>query len=278
MKLDNHVVKKILLNPNSFTAEAIEAMDSINKNQLRDANGEIDLDVYSDMIHMLSLKGNKTYYITNSVTENLGLFDTKKSMSADGWNIFNGLSDFKKTYILPDMEPAYAKYGGSGFLRVWKHGNMIQFFHCTCKFLPPDQRTCATDASMYFVVLYINLEDNKMCEHFQSADGRSLAPFLYSLLCFIELTDNEVVVVEPKAKYGTRKQGKIINTLPFPITVVTNTWNVMTVRSEGFPVRGHVHLFWTGPGRTIPRLKYVAPFTKEGYTRKSGKELANKIY
>lgn len=275
MKLENHVVKKILLDPNGFTVEAIEAMDVNGRKQLKDANGDIDLNIYDDMIHMLSLKDNKTYYITKSVTDHLNLFDTKKAMTAEGWKIFKGLPDFKKTYILPGMEQSYAKHGGSGFLRVWKHDNMLQFFHCTCKFLPPNERTRTTDSSMYFVVLYINLDKNEMCQHFQSEDGKSLTPFLYSLLCFIELTDNEVKIVEPKAKYGTQKQGKIINTLPFPITVVTNTWNIITIRSEGFPVSGHVHLFWTGPGRTVPLMKYVAPFMKEGYTRRAGKQLQN---
>lgn len=275
MKLENHVVKKILLDPTGFTAEAIEAMNDSGIGQLKNASGEVNLDVYADMIHMLSIRDNKTYYVTKSVTDHLNLFDAKKAMTAEGWKIFKTLPDFKKTYILPDMEQSYAKYGGSGFLRVRKHDNMLQFFHCTCKFLPPHERTKTVDSSMYFVLLYINLDKNEMCEHFQSEDGKSLAPFLYSLLCFIELTDNEVKIVEPKAKYGTQKQGKIINTLPFPITVVTNTWNVITIRSEGFPVSGHVHLFWTGLGRTIPLMKYVAPFMKEGYTRRAGKQLQN---
>jgi hypothetical protein len=274
MKLENNVVKKLLLTPTEYTAEVIEAMDGSNMAQLRDANGEIDVERYNDIIHMCSLKDNKTYYITKSVTEHLELFDTKKAMDGEGWKIFKGLPDFKKTYILPDPEPSYAKYSGSGFLRAWKHGNMLQFLHVTCKFLPPHERTRTVDSSMYIVVLYIDLEKNEMCQHFQSDDGKSLAPFLYSLLCFIELTENEVHIVAPKAKYGTRKAGKIINTLPFPITVVTNTWNVITIRSEGFPVSGHVHLYWTGPGRSIPLMKYVAPYQKDGYTRRSGKELS----
>ena len=273
MKLENHVVKKILLDPTGFTVEVIEAMEGINWNQLRNAGGDIELDKYNDIIQLCREDGNKNYYITKSVTEHLNLFDTKKAMSGEGWRIFKGLPDFKNTYILPDMEPLYAKYGGSGFLRVVKRNNMLQFLHVTCKFLPPEERTRTTDSSMYIVVLYIDLEKNELCTHFNSEDGKSLAPMLYSLMCFIELTDNEVVIVQPKAKYGTRKNGKIINTLPFPITVVTNTWNIITIRSEGFPVSGHVHLYWTGEGRTVPVMKYVAPYQKEGYTRRSGKQL-----
>lgn len=271
MKLENHVVKKLLIDPVGFAAEVIEAMSDTGMGQLRNKEGEIDLDAYDDIIHMLSGSGNKTYYITNSVTEHLELFDTKKCMDANGWSVFKSLGDFKKTYILPDMHPSYAKYGGSSYLRVFKHGNMIQFFHNTCKFLPPEERTRHIDSQMYFVILYINLETNEMCHHFQSNDGKSLAPMLYALMCFVELCDNEIHIVPPKAKYGTQKTGKIINTTPFPITVINKNWNITTIRSKGFPVSGHIALFWTGPGRTVPKMLYVQPYMKNGYTRKAGK-------
>ena len=94
--------------------------------------------------------------------------------------------------------------------------------------------------------------------------------------CYVELCDNEYIIVEPKAKYGTQKQGKIINTTPFPITIINNTWNITTIRSEGFPVSGHTALFWTGPGRKVPKILYIEPYMKDGYTRKSGKELQTK--
>jgi hypothetical protein len=268
MRLENHIVKKILNNSAGFTVEVIEAINP--KGVDPDA-----LDKYDDIIHAIDNKGNRNYYITKSVIERLNLLDTKKCMDAEGWKLFSGLPDFKKTYILPDPEPSYAKYGGSGYVRIVKSGKYLHFMHISSKFLPPAERTRTMDSTMYVVLLYIDLEKGEMCGHFQSEDGKSLAPFLYSLMCFVELCDNEVVIVEPKAKFGTRKQGKIINTLPFPVTIITNTWNITKVLKGTIWVCGHAQIYWTGPGRTVPKLLYKEPFTKEGYTRKSGKELSN---
>jgi hypothetical protein len=270
MKLDNHIVKKALLTPSDFTIEILEAMKGS-----KIVEADIDNDRYNDVIYTMSLKSNKTYYITKSVINKLELLDTKKCMAIEGWKLFKGLPDFKKTYILPEMPIVYSKYGGSGFVRVSKVGDLIFFIHVSSKFLPPEQRTRTIDANMYTVILYIDMrEDGEgMCSHWNSADGKGLAPFLYSLMCFVELCDNEVVVVEPNHKYGTRKQDKIINILPFPITIINNSWNVTKVLKGTIWVIGHAQIYWTGPGRTIPKLLYKEPFTKEGYTRKSGKEL-----
>lgn len=264
MKLENHIAYKMLTKPTEMTLEVIEAMHD------KEVTAE-DLDRYNDVIQAIQPAGNVTYYVTKSVTEKLELLDTKKCMSIEGWKIFKVLPNFKKTYILPELESSYSKYGGSGCLRVVKSDNCLQFIHVTCKFLPPAQRRPNLDSYMYIVLLYIDLDKGELCTHFQSNDGKDLAPMLYSLMCFVELCDNEIKVIEPKEKYGTQKSGKIVNITPFPITIINNNWNITTIRSEGFPVQGHTAIFWTGPGRTIPKLLYIEPYNKEGYTRKAAK-------
>lgn len=260
--------------PTGFTIEVIEAMKGSAV-----TTEDIESEKHEATIHAMNNKGNKTYYITKSVIDKLQLLDTKKCMDIEGWKLFSHLPDFKKTYILPDMPDNYSKYGGSGYVRVAKYGDIIFFVHVSSKFLPPAQRTPTNDSSMYIVMLYVDLSKGKdgMCPHWNSNDGKGLAPFLFSLMCFVELCENETIVVEPKAKYGTLKQGKIINTLPCSITVINNTWNVTKIMTGDIPVIGHAQVYWTGQGRQIPKLIFKEPFVKQGYTRISGKELDSKV-
>jgi hypothetical protein len=275
MKLDNHIASKLLTDKN-FVADTVidyaKEIDGIDL--LKSENIDADLSRYDSMAQLLGNNGNKNYYVTKTVMEHMHLFDTKKCMVAEGWRIFKGLPEFKKTFILPDPSPKEAPYGGSRCLRV-RHGQgMLHFFYIEHHFFPKEKRTRTIDGESKWTMLYVDLQDEKLSDHINSPQGKALAPFLYALMCFVELCDNQVVEVQPKAKYGTQKAGKVINTLPFPITVITNTWNVTIIRKGDIQVQGHAQIYWTGPGRTIPQLIYKEPFTKEGYTRRSGKELA----
>jgi hypothetical protein len=81
-----------------------------------------------------------------------------------------------------------------------------------------------------------------------------------------------LVLVEPGRKYGTKKSGKLINTFTdIPLTIVNSKWNITSIRTEGFEVKGHFALRWTGEGRKIPKMVFIEPFQKNGYMRKSMK-------
>lgn len=275
MKLDNHIVSKLLTDQN-FAADTVidyaQHIDGINL--LSSDNLDKDLERYNSMAALLSNKDNKNYYVTKTVMEHMHLFDTKKCMVAEGWRIFKGLKDFKKTFILPDPSPKEAPYGGSRALRVRHGAGVLHFYYIEHHFFPKEKRTRTIDGESKWTMLYIDMEDEVLCDHMNSPEGKALAPFLYALMCFVELCDNQVVEVQPKAKWGTQKGGKFINVLPFPVTVINNTWNVTVISNGQITVIGHAQIYWTGPGRTIPKLIYKEPFTKEGYTRRSGKELS----
>jgi hypothetical protein len=267
MRFENHIVRRLLTDPNLWVEMVITQAESqgVVVNNLVDY---LDTDEGANlrgMYHMLDVKDNKTYLVTKSVTDKLDLLDTKKCIDIEGWKLFKSLPDFKKTFILPD---------GNSCLRVFKHNGVISFAHITFKFHPPEKRTPVDDGELYWILLYVDLDNNKLAEHWLSADGKRIAPFLYALMCYVELCDNEIIVVQPNGKHGTKKSGKLINTLPFPITIINNTWNTTKVLSGTIPVCGHAQIYWTGPGRTMPKLQFKEPFTKEGYTRRSGKELA----
>lgn len=256
MQLDNHIAKRLLTDEKMWG----EMCAHYEKNDVVKGTDKEKLEQYGYLYMTFDNVDNETFILTKSVVDKLDLFDTKKSMSIDGWKLFNSLPNFKKTYILPD---------GNRCLRIFKLNGLIYF--CHIEYTPDKIKKDFGD--IYWVLLFVNLDDGEMAEHFKSKDGESLAPFLYALMCYTELCENETIILQPKAKYGTRKQGKIINTLPFPVTIINNTWNVTTILSDGFPVRGHSAIRWTGEGRTIPKLVYIEPFMKNGYTRRSGKEI-----
>ncbi len=257
MNFENHIVNKLLSSTN-WRAEMIVATMQSDKSE--------DVERYGHLYDLLHPDDNKTYYVTNSVMDKLHLFDSKKCLKTEGWKIFSQLKDFKKTLILPTKDEQVC-------IRVMKKNGVLSFNHLSFKFHKKEERTRTEEGQAYWITLFVDLEENKLAEHFYSEDGKRIAPLLYALMCYIELCDNEEVIVKPKEKYGTKKTGNFINTFKLPIIVINNTWNVTTIRDEEFTVSGHVAIRMSGKGWSIPRLVYIEPYVKEGYVRKSGKQL-----
>ena len=180
-------------------------------------------------------------------------------MEITGWKAFEHLPDFKKTLILPDNVA----------IRVQKKHGVLYF----CHFKMTPDKTKDNYGHLYWILLFVHFDRNHMAEHFQSADGKRIAPFLFALLCFLLLTDkNEEILLGPGQKYGTIKTGKTINIFPTPITIVNSKWNTIIRRTDGFPVSGHFRLQPYNHG-SYYQLIFIEPFMKTGYTRRSGKEL-----
>jgi hypothetical protein len=91
------------------------------------------------------------------------------------------------------------------------------------------------------------------------------------LLLFIELSDLEIDILEPKQKIGTRKQGKYLNDSKSNISIVDSKWNVVSVRNESFLVGGHWRMQPCGKNNEERKLIYIDTFEKKGYTRRGGK-------
>lgn len=95
---------------------------------------------------------------------------------------------------------------------------------------------------------------------------------LFGLLSFLRVCEIETKVVQP-GKRQRHVGHRYENETKHKIELVDSTWFTTIVRSEGFMVGdetgGFFNLYHTGPGRTIPRLKWVLPFEKHGYTRKA---------
>lgn len=57
------------------------------------------------------------------------------------------------------------------------------------------------------------------------------------------------------------------------VNIMDSLWFTEILRTEGFGVRGHFRLQPYGPKRKKVKLKYIKPFRKNGYHRKSTKQL-----
>lgn len=91
------------------------------------------------------------------------------------------------------------------------------------------------------------------------------------ILTFILLGDIETVYLEAgRSNNKPKKDGKIINTSKFGVTIVDSKWNKILIRTEGFGVRGHYRLQPCGPNHSERKLVWINAFEKHGYTRNAG--------
>ena len=125
---------------------------------------------------------------------------------------------------------------------------------------------------MAWVMFHLNRKTGELCSHFAHKDVQNIERFIYSLLCFVYLADNEEVLVPAGRTYGTRKSGKLVNCTPFAMTIINSKWNITSIRTDGFGVSPHIAVRYIGVGRTIPRIVFIDAFRKHGYVRKGKPE------
>lgn len=209
-------------------------------------------------------KGNTLYMVTETVLDKLDLLKVKK-VHTEGvgehynWTVFNHIPDNKKTFILPDLPP-----GHQNCLRLLKSGDVIQFLHLS-RFKNKDNKN---EWNEHAICFFVDTKTGLQCDHFNHIDVKGIEDFIYRLLCFIWLSENEEIIVKPGQKVGTRNSGKLINSFDkLPITIINSKWNVTSVRTEGFQVRGHFRVLTKG--HIEPRMVWIEPYEKKGYIRKA---------
>lgn len=205
------------------------------------------------LFHCLSPDNNKNYWITNTVLDKLEMLKVSKTESdVYNWKVFNNQPECKKTFIFPD----------NSFLRMniteaVMHFNFARY------------TGSLNDGKIAWDMFFVKKDSGVQVNDYNKNEVEKIETTIFKLLCFIFLTENDEVVVSPGAKHGTRKDGKIINDLSVPITIVNSRWNTTVIRNEGFGVSGHFALRWAGVGKTEARIVFIEPFTKHGYIRKS---------
>jgi hypothetical protein len=94
------------------------------------------------------------------------------------------------------------------------------------------------------------------------------------MLIFTELSKLETIVLKPREKFGTKKEGKFINDHRDKVVIVDSTWNKIFVNQGEFGVSRHLRLQACGKEWSDRELIVIKEFKKKGYNRKALKELA----
>ena len=173
------------------------------------------------------------------------------------WTIFKNIKEGQFTYIFPFNQ----------VMRVVFDANLIHVFLLTFSF----DKNSDNQGVARWTLIYMDKVTGQRCSHIGDLRGTITEEIAYRLLCFVHISEIEENIIEKGRKWGTRKQGKIINTLPFDIVRIDSTWNVTSIRTDEFGVKGHFAIRWTGKGRIIPKLVWINPFTKHGYVKKAKK-------
>jgi hypothetical protein len=93
--------------------------------------------------------------------------------------------------------------------------------------------------------------------------------FIILFCLFKKYCDIETKEVSPKNRRAKVGGNKYVNETNKHISILDCTWFTNLVVSGAFEVSGHLHWYWTGPNRSVKRLRYVHTYEKEGYTRKA---------
>lgn len=207
----------------------------------------------TDTYAMLLNENNKNYIVTHSVLGLLDLLKVFKDGKNYDWTVFKNIKEGKYTFILP----------GNKLLRMFVQNETIWFFHLE------ENDIKGNTSHLDWVMFFFDRITGAPCEHYSHLDVKLLEPFVYSLLCFIFLTKNDEIELKPGQKSGTKKSGKVINSLQQNITIINSRWNTTVITSGSFGVCGHFRLQPTGIGRTDTTLIFIDPYIKEGITRKA---------
>lgn len=271
MLLKNHIASRFLDPKDELVMEILEhthpeafqsALDNTekSKNLMTETASRVGVImeqnipmVIHDTYNLLASSDSKNYVVTNSVLDLLDMLKVSRDGKNYNWSVFKSIKEGRYTFILP----------GNKLLRMLVQETNIWFMHLE----EGDSKTYVNPLN--WVMFYFNRLTGEPCSHYSSEDVQELQPFVYSLLCFMFLTENDEIELKPGQKAGTKKSGKVINTLFQNVTIVNSRWNTTVISKGEFGVRGHFRLQSYGPGRTEYATIFIDPFVKTGVTREA---------
>lgn len=268
MKFKNHIGYRFLVDDDFMMLGLQRKLpDLYKKFENKIPFTDQEQNTFDAVAHLLRKEEQRAFFVTESVFDKLGMLKVKRNPTF-GWTVFRDIEQIKYTFLFEGFrDPVSRKQYHSGLVRVMKGANgSLGFVHIGFKFKEGMDNFGTATFNYFYANCFTGEEGTEIS---RSQDILELAEFTYKMMCFIFLSENEFQIVAPGRKYGTKKSGRLMNDLPVPITTVTSKWNITSIRTEGFAVSGHFHIYHTGPGRTVPKLVFVNPFEKHGYVRKA---------
>jgi hypothetical protein len=263
MQLRNHIAYRFLNEP-SFLSDILKSLLPTEvENMVRDIQSDDEMQKIAVLHRLLSIDGQKAYYITNTVVDKLDMLKVTNKNGRYDWTVFKNIADCKLTFIFKD----------NSLLRVFIHDQVVQFIHCKHVFYNQEEKLkYKASGNTNFVQVFVNRITGELADNFYRLTSDDMEERFYKLLCFFFLSENEEIIVNPGKSYGTKKQHDALsNDTNVPVTIVNSCWNITSIRTEGFDVRGHFRLQPCGPGLRDTKMIFIQPFKKEGYVRKAAK-------
>jgi hypothetical protein len=204
--------------------------------------------------HTISQYDQRAYYITDTILDKVDMLKVKPKGIHFDWTIFDKLPEQKMTFI----------YSNNTLIRFCVFKGHL----CFCWIVASPSKEKPGEHILNFHLFHYNQEEKRFSSNWDDPVVTDMEERIYKLLCFFYFSDNEMIIVEPGRKYGTKKTGKLINTFEdIPVTVVNSNWNITSIRTEGFDVRGHFRLQPCGVGMKEVKMIFIEPFRKKGYIR-----------
>lgn len=259
MVLKNHIAHRFLTDE-TFTFEMLKVHMPSQLERFLDGGKLTDIESSQlwTLNNTICAISQEAFYITDTIVEKVDMLKVKlKDNGHYDWSVFSHLRDQKKTFI----------YSDNSLIRISISAGYLCF--CWIDAKPSKEHRGQDEVDFHLFNLKQSTQEFSSNWVADSYVGK-LEEKIYKLLCFFYLADNELIIVSPGQKYGTRKEGKLINTFKdIPITIVNSNWNITSIRTEGFGVRGHFAIRWSGEGRSIPKMVFIEPFKKNGYMRRA---------
>lgn len=275
MKLNKHLAFHLLLNE-KFCWQIVNEMYPETKGRYEEVYKRIHepeflqkyYEIDSCFQTVMPMK-QKAYYITDTVMDKLDMLkvhrdcmcEIREKNSPDiigtaqtfNWSVFNFIkTGTKVTFIIPDGR----------IIRFRVLDNMLHFLTFSSRFLPEEGKIDNT-----FDFFFYDKKNETVSTNWH--EMKKFDELIFKVMCFFYLSENTEIEIPPGKSHGTRKQGKVLNDTPVPVTIVNSNWNVTSVRTEGFDVRGHFRL---QPTLTGVKMIFINPFRKHGYVRRAKRD------